>query len=308
MGIYQVGEVIRRTRESMGITQEKLSDGICSVENLSRIETGKVRPNRNTFEKLMERLGRSGEKYLPFVRGEDMETHILRGKISNLIGNCRYEEVEIILDKLEEKLDMNDSVNKQYIWRVRALVDYRLKKITGKEARERLEIALRYTLPDYEDGILPNRILTRIEIFTYCNIAVSYAEEGNLEKAILMLRQIERYFQKEKIDSQERAISEVMALANLAQCLGRQGDYIEARSVHEKVKKTCINNKRSSDLIRELYNIAYDNEKLGKPIETCKIELLQAYYVARLCKNITQVNHIRKHVKKIYKDDFLEDI
>lgn len=234
MGIYQVGEVIRRTRESMGITQEKLSDGICSVENLSRIETGKVRPNRNTFEKLMERLGKSGEKYLPFVHGEDMETHILRGKISNLIGNCRYEEVEDLLDTLEEKLDMNDSVNKQYILRVKTLANYRLKKITGKEARENLERALRYTLPEYKDGILPNRILTRIEIFTYCNIAVSYAEEENLEKAILMLRQIEKYFQKEKIDSQERAISEVMALSNLAKCLGRQGNYIEARSKHRK--------------------------------------------------------------------------
>ncbi len=308
MGIYQVGEVIRRTRESMGITQEKLSDGICSVENLSRIETGKVRPNRNTFEKLMERLGRSGEKYLPFVRGEDMETHILRGKISNLIGNCRYEEVEILLDKLEEKLDMNDSVNKQYIWRVRALVDYRLGKITSEQKKVQLENALRCTIPEYQNEILPNQIFTRIEIFIYCNIAVLYAEKGELDKAIVMLRQVEHYFEKEKIDSKERSISEVLALSNLAQCLGRKGDYIEARSKHRKVKEICMDNKRTSDLARELYDIAYDNEKLGEPLEMCKIELLQAYYVARLGKNVMQMNHIRKHVKEMYNIDFLKEI
>lgn len=308
MGIYQVGEVIRRTRESMGITQEKLSDGICSVENLSRIETGKVRPNRNTFEKLMERLGRSGEKYLPFVRGEDMETHILRDKVGALIGNCKYEEMEPFLDKLEEKLDMTDPINKQYILRVRALADYYLGKTTEKEKRVQLEYALRCTLPDYQDGILPRQILTRIEVFTYCNIAVSYAEEGNLEKAIVMLRQIEKYFQIEKIDSTERAISEALALSNLAQCLGRQGRYIEARSVHEKVKKICIDNKRTSDLTREMYNIAYDDEMLDELEEMCKTELLQAYYVARLCKNTTQIEHIRKHVKEIYKDDFLKEV
>ena len=34
MGIYLAGEVIRRNRESMGITQEELCDGICSVETL----------------------------------------------------------------------------------------------------------------------------------------------------------------------------------------------------------------------------------------------------------------------------------
>lgn len=308
MGIYQVGEVIRRTRESMGITQEKLSDGICSVENLSRIETGKVRPNRNTFEKLMERLGRSGEKYLPFVRGEDMETHILRDKVGALIGNCKYEEMEPFLDKLEEKLDMTDPINKQYILRVRALADYYSGKTTEKEKRVQLEYALRCTLPDYQDGILPRQILTRIEVFTYCNIAVSYAEEGNLEKAIVMLRQIEKYFQREKIDSTERAISEVLAISNLAKCLGRQENYIEARSKHRQVKKICINNKRTSDLARELYDIAYDNEKLGEPIEICKTELLQAYYVARLCKNTIQMEHIRKYVWKIYKYDFLKEI
>ena len=308
MGIYQVGEVIRRTRESMGITQEKLSDGICSVENLSRIETGKVRPNRNTFEKLMERLGRSGEKYLPFVRGEDMETHILRDKVGALIGNCKYEEMEPFLDKLEEKLDMTDPINKQYILRVRALADYYSGKTTEKEKRAQLEYALRCTLPDYQDSILPRQILTRIEVFTYCNIAVSYAEEGNLEKAIVMLRQIEKYFQREKIDSTERAISEVLAISNLAKCLGRQENYIEARSKHRQVKKICINNKRTSDLARELYDIAYDNEKLGEPIEICKTELLQAYYVARLCKNTIQMEHIRKYVWKIYKYDFLKEI
>lgn len=308
MGIYQVGEVIRRTRESMGITQEKLSDGICSVENLSRIETGKVRPNRNTFEKLMERLGRSGEKYLPFVRGEDIETHILRDKVGALIGNCKYEEMEPFLDKLEEKLDMTDPINKQYILRVRALTDYRVGKITGEEKKEQLEYALRCTIPEYQDGILPSKIFTRIEIFIYCNIAVFYAEEGDLEKAIAMLRQIEKYFQREKIDSTERAISEVLALSNLAKCLGRQENYIEARNKHRKVKKICINNKRTSDLARELYDIAYDNEKLGEPLEISKKELLQAYYVARLCKNTTQMNHIRKYVKEVYKNDFLEEV
>lgn len=308
MGIYQVGEVIRRTRESMGITQEKLSDGICSVENLSRIETGKVRPNRNTFEKLMERLGKSGEKYLPFVHGEDMETHILRDKIGALIGNCKYEEMEPYLDELEGKLDMTDPINRQYILRVRALADYYSGKTTEQEKRKQLEYALRCTLPDYQDGILPSKIFTRIETFTYCNIAVSYAEEGNLEKAIIMLRQMERYFQKEKIDSTERAISEVLALSNLAQCLGRQGRYIEARSVHEKVKKICIDNKRTSDLSRELYSIAYEDEKLGELNKMCKQELLQAYYVSRLCKNTTQMDHIQRHVLEVYTSNFLEKL
>jgi transcriptional regulator with XRE-family HTH domain len=38
MANYRVGDVIRLTRKAAGITQEQLSDGICSVETLFRIE------------------------------------------------------------------------------------------------------------------------------------------------------------------------------------------------------------------------------------------------------------------------------
>lgn len=40
MANYRAGDVIRMTRNAVGITQEDLSDGICSVETLSRIENG----------------------------------------------------------------------------------------------------------------------------------------------------------------------------------------------------------------------------------------------------------------------------
>nr|WP_297873834.1 helix-turn-helix transcriptional regulator [uncultured Blautia sp.] len=70
MGLYYIGEVIKRTRESLGMTQEELSEGICTTETLSRIETGKRTPNRANFKALMERMGRCGEKYFPHIRVE----------------------------------------------------------------------------------------------------------------------------------------------------------------------------------------------------------------------------------------------
>ena len=78
MGIYAVGEVIRRTRESLGMTQEELCEGICDVVTLSRIENGRNTPSRANFELLMERMGRSGKKYLPFIRSGDIRDHLLR--------------------------------------------------------------------------------------------------------------------------------------------------------------------------------------------------------------------------------------
>ena len=100
MGIYAVGEVIRRNRESIGMTQEELCDGICSVETLSRIENGRNTPSRANFERLMERMGKTGKKYLPFVRSKDIENHLLREEVERLISVHDYRSAERKLQEL----------------------------------------------------------------------------------------------------------------------------------------------------------------------------------------------------------------
>ena len=40
MGNYNVGDMIRLSRIAKKMTQEELSEGVCSVETLSRIENG----------------------------------------------------------------------------------------------------------------------------------------------------------------------------------------------------------------------------------------------------------------------------
>ena len=60
--IYLVNEIIQRSRLEKGMSQETLSEGICSPENLSRIERGKGAPNTRNFRALMEKL-ETGQDY-----------------------------------------------------------------------------------------------------------------------------------------------------------------------------------------------------------------------------------------------------
>lgn len=126
MGVYQVGEVIRRTRESLGITQETLSEGICSVETLSRIENGKRMPSRANFEAIMERMGKPGEKYLPFIHDSNIQLHVMQREIARLLAIQDYEKTKRKLEQMEQLLDMDDHVNQQYVLRTKAIVRYRL--------------------------------------------------------------------------------------------------------------------------------------------------------------------------------------
>ena len=55
MVYYNANEVIKLTRKAMGLTQEELSEGICEVVTLSRIENGHTSVKRSTYKKLMEK-------------------------------------------------------------------------------------------------------------------------------------------------------------------------------------------------------------------------------------------------------------
>ena len=304
MGMYQFGEIIKRNRENLGITQEELSDGICSVETLSRIENGKQAPSRTMFRTLINKMGRYSEKYEPVIHSNDMDIIMDAIDINTLLAQDKYEEANICLEHMKQAINLEDNVNRQYVLRMQTLVDYCLGKIDSQIEREQLVEAFLCTVPsyDHQNKLLPLGVYSRCEIMIYCNIAMSYADEDDLDTAIEMLYQAETYFNTTNISVEERAVSETLMLSNLGQCLGRQGNPEEAITVEEKGIKIKEDGRSSNLLDHLLYNIAYEKEILKENEETCKELLLQAYFVAELNGNKHMMNHIKKHLKKMYGD------
>lgn len=306
MAVYQINENIKFTRESLGMTQEELCDGVCSTETLSRIETGKHTPNRTTYKKLMEKMGKSGEKYLPFIRSEDIHVHLEKEKIDTLIKTHNYEELNKILPEFKNKLDLTDMVNKQYLLRIQAVANYCLHNSNIEEYQKELISALRCTIPSYQEGNIPKILFTRQEILILCNIAISYFENSNFETALSILFQIEKYFQNVHIDIAERAFSELLMLSNLAQCLARYGNLEGAEKRVKKAINLSVSGNKSGSLAHLFYNLAYINEVSKKGTDLCQEELIEAYYIAELCKNHIMVNHIKKHIADMYEDNFID--
>lgn len=73
MGNYNVGDMIRLSRIANGMTQEELSEGVCSVETLSRIENGKHKVKSDTYRQLMEKMYQITEKNYAVCVSRDME-------------------------------------------------------------------------------------------------------------------------------------------------------------------------------------------------------------------------------------------
>lgn len=73
MGNYNVGDMIRLSRIAKKMTQEELSEGVCSVETLSRIENGKHKVKSDTYRQLMEKMYQITEKNYAVCVSRDME-------------------------------------------------------------------------------------------------------------------------------------------------------------------------------------------------------------------------------------------
>ena len=305
MGVYYLGEVIKRTRESLGMTQEELSEGICTPETLSRIETGKRTPNRANFRALMERMGKCGEKYCPHIHAESYERMEEWERILRLDQAHRFEDALMELYEFEEKIDLDDRVNRQAVMRLRALCEYHLGKIDVPEYRERLTQSLKITRPDWDGEHLPAGVFTRTECFLFCNIAVSYMYEENLDTALKLMRQMQDYFAATKIDETERRVSEGLLLSNMGQCLGRMGRTEEALKVAAEEARKYLEHYAAGRLPGTLYNCAYQMEVQHMSQEDCKEKLVQAYYMAEFVGDDREKEHIKKHFSEQYKKNMV---
>lgn len=300
MGVYYIGEVIKRTRESLGMTQEELSEGICTPETLSRIETGKRTPNRANFRALMERMGKCGEKYCPHIHAESYEMMEEWKRIIQLNQAHRFEDTLLELDEFEEKLDLDDLVNQQAVMRLRALCDFDLGKSSVQECRERLMQALRITIADWDSVNIPYRVLTRTECILFCNIAVSYMDEGELDEALKLMLKMKAYFSNTKMDENEKRVSEGLLMSNLAQCLGRAGRSKEALEISREEIEKYLQYYLAGRMPGTLYNCAYQMEVQQMLPEVCKEKLVQAYYLAEFVNDDREREHIIKHFEKKY--------
>ena len=184
MSNYNIGDIIQLTRQSIGMSQEELSDGICSVQTLSRIENGKVSVKKNTYQQLMERMGRNGQKNYSVLKVEEFDVLEVMRETQNLIFRKEYTEAEKQLDKLKKVLDLKEVINIQYIMRKEAVIRYRKGYISKEEYLKELEKTISLSISDYRQYIDKIYPFTAEEVSTLMNIASAYGELEKNEIAI----------------------------------------------------------------------------------------------------------------------------
>lgn len=307
---YKVGDMIKLTRLSLHMSQEDLSEDICSVQTLSRIENGKNSVKSETYQKLMEKMGRNGERNFCSLSMDHFATMYAISKANEALLKHDYYKLEQYIRQLKPHLS-GHVMNRQYIWKNEIIIDYRTGRITKELFQKRMEDLTALTIPNYrelETCIYP---FLKEEIMVLMNLATAYRENGNYQKAIRIIFMLINslnagYMEKEKADQ-----IKIVLINNLAKIYGEMEEHQAA--VHlskEGIKK--IRNQKLIDMLPNLYfelswNMIQQIEKGERrkdELSLCKRYLRQGYASAAISKN----NYVQNAIKDYYSEYFHETI
>lgn len=111
MSIRDAGKTIREARLKAALTQEQLSEGVCSVLSLSRIENGSSGVSPSTFQALMAHAGAPCEVYPIFANRQDFDCFYTLKRARFYLDSWQLQESYDELEKIEE---WNFANNKLY--------------------------------------------------------------------------------------------------------------------------------------------------------------------------------------------------
>ena len=304
MALYNIGNFIKQRREELGITQNELAEGLCSLPTLSRLENGTQTPHQSTVRALLQRLGYSDALMFQAAGREEFEIAQLKVKIRQLYNTRDRDGARELFAKLSEYREFF-SVSDRQMYEIMYVAFYK-DEFTNEENLEKLENALRMTHPDYNIKNLP-RIITYEEAMALNIIAAIFSEIGKQDQTIKILYHLKNFYDHGVVDNQETLKSLPVVLYNLSKFLGLSGRYDECIDVCNQGIKLMKDYTRSRCLALTLYNLAWAMMKRGREcdIEPAKYALKEAYCVALVLDNRRS---FIERLKKFSMDNFGEEL
>jgi transcriptional regulator with XRE-family HTH domain len=315
MGRYRLGDIVRMTRKSLSITQEQLSDEICSVETLSRIENGSQNPSRDVYELLMERMGRIRDRAYSLLSVSDLKVLEQMKLFEDYIKQYDFIQAEAVLKQIKQSVG-SSILDKQFIIRAESIVNYYQKRITAEEYLEASEKAIRLTIPKYGSISLSNWPLSFNEAQLLINISLVYADKKKYQCAINVIKDAYSAMKQSYMEEQQRAILQVSIANNLSKFYGLNGNHEEAIAIANEGIQICKKSKLGNALPNLLYGVAWNKEQLidiGVLSVDFKNECLsyfkQAYYIATAMRLSIIKQLIKDHIMQHYKKtcELIED-
>lgn len=303
MAVYEIGNLIRELRTSRGLSQEKLSEGICSPQTLSRAESGTTILTYPNLTAIMQKLGASTNDYFDsFMSAQEYKCYQKRNEVNSLLDKRKLDEVEPLLKAMSEDVLFHKGLNHQFY--LSSLAFYKLC-VAGDPMNTEyftailnlLQEAIQITIKKFDIDKVHEYLLTLEEMKIINRFAVAYLHSGDIDMGIKILYQLKSNMESLYKDHDEKMELYTMVLYNLSIYLGKQGRHVDAIDICDFGIKVCRETKVLSVLPFLIFNKAYAYYEIGQK-EICLPLLKQAYYGLYIIENYQKAEIIKLYTKE----------
>lgn len=299
--LEHVGQYLSTERKKVNYTQEKISDGICSVESYSRIENGR-KPTRNNYKALTEKIGTENRYYIELVNTGNIDALLLRREISYELFMEKNERLPELLEELKTVLGEKEvAKNRQYLEFVQVSIEENTGRKTWNQCCDMFRNILSYTMNEKEIG-KKRHVYTMLEINLIDHISVCMAKDGKSEEAMHLIK---AFLDDMDYMKTEKYYETFLAKLNYARWKSDRENFDEAECIYREGIEQRIRRNKTELLDEYIGEYAY-NKYLKNNInekQDVKRYLLYALVLSRMYGIQRVYKTILQFLKKINEED-----
>lgn len=297
--LFLIPEILLSARVEQGASQEEISEGICTPETYSRIETGKRSPSLKNLEALKSRLKIRSGYYMGEVWTEDFAVLELVQELRAAVSASNLKAWEMCQQRLEEKLDLSKKINRQYTEGYRTCLEYQTGKFLEDEWIRRHRKTLSYTRkePMEQRMFCEERahVFTNTETILLQQIALAEKIRGEKEKAVEIWELLLKDYGRSRI-RMENHFKEVMLIwSNLANTLPDVGKTKEGIALADQGIRMVLE-KGQGPLNMLFANRIYAMKEAGQDVRKEQFE--QAYALSEMFGDLELQHSLQTYMEK----------
>lgn len=301
---YLYSEVFAQERKRRNLSQEKLADALeIDQKTISRIESGKYKPKTGTLKKLREYLEVERDVCTTRIVVDDFKLLEMEREIAKLTSDGGEEKAEKLFLELKPRLSLKWKENQQYVKLQEAMYDNRLRGVSFEETMQICMDAFRITRPDADISEIDQIVLSRMEVFVLDYIAICYFRMNNKSKAVEILENIVKGYERSKVDLKHYYASLCLVYTNLAGWCESIERFEEALVWCEREIRLELECKRGLNIGYILAQKCYTLERCGKMYGDVKEIYKKAYQILKLMHRKKKMKSLCRMYYKWYKEE-----
>lgn len=309
---YVFNELLERQRKFWRISKREFCEDVCTSQSFQKMELEGRCPIK-TFFRWMKKIKFPQSYYITQLHGGNVEHIRKKARIDQYIRRNQYKKAEVLFKQLENEFKEKKLIdycpeNKQYFLTMRVIFEKELHQLLLERNKRKLEQALLYTIPEYPNKKLEDRLLLRQEIKVLNNLAIGYAQQKKYKKALSIWEEVIQSYQNNYLYGYTEYDAYNLILVNYVSIIGNNQEYKKSTEKAYESIKHFIQQGTMERVVRCCYYVVWNREQemLGEKgmiqkESACQRKLCQAVAIAKMLNNSFYIDLL-----KGYESTFLE--